>query len=137
VAAGVSGVYINDYKLKSFVAGNTKFYFKANMDLKTLKDGANTYSLYFETNGKKVRKESLVVYRSDDKNWLADKEKELKATTTTTKNSKSPTLTNLQSEKEKSLKKITALDANLFYDINLSPFALKVAYSNQPDTTEL
>jgi hypothetical protein len=136
VAAGVSGVFINDYKLKSFVTGNTKFYFKANTDLKTLKDGANTYVLYFEIGGRKVRKETLTVYRSDDKNWLATKEQELK-TTLVTKAQKSPALTNLKAEKEKNAQKLSALDANLYYDTNFTPFSLQIAYSNQPDTTEL
>lgn len=136
VPAGVSNVFINDYKLKSFVTGNTKFYFKANTNLKTLKDGANTYVLYFEVGGKKIRKEALTVYRSDDRNWLTSKEQELK-TTLVTKTQKSPTLTNLKAEKEKNTQKLATLDSNLYYDANFVPFSIQVAYSNQPDTTEL
>lgn len=87
-------------------------------------------------NGKKIRKETLTVYRSDDKNWLADKEKELKSAVVE-KSQNTTALTNLKTEKESNAKKLAALDPSLYYDINLVPFTLAVAYSNQPDTTSL
>ena len=132
---GVSGVFVNDYRLKSFNPGNTKFYFKANFDMKTLKDGQNTYTLYFEIDKKKVRKEVLTVYRSDDANWLKQKEDELKKTLEQ-KRTKTTGSNTLKNEKETTLKKIQALDTNRFYDTNLVPFTILLDYSTSQPTIE-
>jgi hypothetical protein len=38
---------VNDYKLQKYVAGSTNWYYFANMDTETLKDGINLYTIKF------------------------------------------------------------------------------------------
>lgn len=137
VPTGVSAVSINDYKLKTFLPGNTKFYYKANLDLKTLKNGVNSYILYFEMDGKKTKRDVFTIYQSDDLAWLKQKEAELKATLAKQTTKTQVTSSSLQSEREKTLKKITELDAAFYYDVNLAPYTVNLSYSSQPTVIEI
>lgn len=62
VPDSVTAVYVNDYELKSFVPKSGKFYYRAKIDIGTMKEGRNVYALSFqEAGGKKTLRESLVI----------------------------------------------------------------------------
>ena len=110
VPAWVSGVYINEFKLKSFVSGNTKFYFRATSEFKTLNIWANNYTLYFEVNWKKVKKETLTVYYYQDKATLETKQKEVLDNLNKTVTVTVADTSKINAEKEIELQKVQALD---------------------------
>lgn len=62
VPAGVTGVYINDYRLKTFSAKEGVPYYRAQTDIGIMKNGVNTYTLAFEVGGKKVTKETITLF---------------------------------------------------------------------------
>ena len=43
----VNYIMVNDYKLQKYIAGSTTWYYFANMDTETLKDGINLYTIKF------------------------------------------------------------------------------------------
>ncbi|MBX9809843.1 hypothetical protein K2X92_05625 [Candidatus Gracilibacteria bacterium] len=43
----VSYIIVNDYRLQKYIAGSTNWYYFANMDTETLKDGINLYTIKF------------------------------------------------------------------------------------------
>ncbi|MCK9272519.1 ABC transporter substrate-binding protein [Candidatus Gracilibacteria bacterium] len=131
VPAGVSGVYINEFKLKSFVSGNTKFYFRATSEFKTLNIGANNYTLYFEVNGKKVKKETLTVYYYQDKATLETKQKEVLDNLNKTVTVTVADTSKINAEKEIELQKVQALDNSYFYDKNYAKFTLNLNFVNE------
>lgn|GEM_PF-6295280 len=131
IPADVTGVFINNYRLKSYVRGSKKFYFRASTTLGNLKDGANTYTLAFEEGGKPVIKESLTLYRALSDEEFATKEKEY-----ATKNMINISNTAMEEAKKnqekKSLEaKITALDPTYYYNKDLKKININLSYTNQ------
>ncbi len=61
VPSDVTGVFINNYRLKSFTQGSGRFTYRARKDLGNLRIGTNIYTLAFEKNGKKEIQESLQI----------------------------------------------------------------------------
>jgi len=131
VPAGVTWVYINDFKLKSFVTWNTKFYFRATTEFKTLNIWANNYSLYFEINWKKIKKETLTVYYYQNKDDLENKQKEVLANLGKTKAISKESTDKLNLEKEGEIAKVWALDNSYFYDKNYNKFTLSLYFVNE------
>jgi len=128
--AGVEAVYINNYKLTSFVPGNTKFYFKASTALKTLNDGKNTYTLHFLINKKKIYKETLSIYVEKDdaavktrQATIAEENKKALANAP-----KTPAFNLAQTQT-----KIAALEDAYYYDINFNKFSLSLSYTKSSD----
>lgn len=131
VPTWVNAVYINDFKLKSFVSGNTKFYFRATSEFKTLNIWANNYTLYFEVNWKKVKKETLTVYYYQDKAALESKQKEVLENLNKTKTVTATDTTKIKQEQENEIKKVWALDNSYFYDKNYNKFTLSLYSINE------
>lgn len=73
---GVTGVYINDYRLKTFSPKEKKFYYRAKTDIGTLKNGVNTYNLAFEIGGKKIEKETITLFLATTEEEAVAQEKE-------------------------------------------------------------
>lgn len=66
VDTGTEAVYINDYKLNGFSAGDDVFYYRLLESYDSIKSGENTYIIYFEKDGKKEKKEEFVyIYETD------------------------------------------------------------------------
>ena len=43
----VSYILVNDYRLQKYIAWNTSWYYFANMDTDTMRDGINSYKIEF------------------------------------------------------------------------------------------
>ncbi|MDD2909232.1 MAG: ABC transporter substrate-binding protein [Candidatus Gracilibacteria bacterium] len=130
VPAGVEGVYIDDYKLSSFIPGNTKFYFRAKKEFGTLKPGINNYSLSFEIAGKKVKKETITVYAYEKQADLDNKKQEILDSLSKSKELTQVEKDKISQEKKDELAKLSALDSIYYYDKNLDKFNLSLEYSN-------
>lgn len=78
VPKNVTRVYINDYQLKGYVPGDTKFVYRARVEIGNLKKGTNTYVLSFEKNGNKETIESIEIHNGDG--FVVSQTSELPAT---------------------------------------------------------
>ncbi len=129
--AGITGVFINDYRLRTFVPKDRKFYYRANVAIWTLKNGANTYTLAFEVQGKKIPKETMTIFLATTDE---EREKQQKIYTESLLKEK---ISNLAQEEKKInenqniLAKIAPLDGNYYYNKNLEKFSLAFAYTQQ------
>lgn len=131
VPADITGIFINNYRLKSYVRGSKKFYFRASTALGNLKDGANTYTLAFEEGGKPVVKESLTLYRTLSDEEFNAKEKEYVAKNTTIASSNAAEEARKTQEKRVLETKITALDPAYYYNRDLKKLNINLSYTNQ------
>lgn len=128
---GVTGVYINNYRLKTFSPKDKKFYYRANLSIGTLKNGENTYSLAFETEGKKVEKETITLFLATTTEEMEAKEKEY-ATKLQLERNNSVVQEQKKIEEKKTLtEKIEPLDPLYYYDKNLKKFSLDFVYTKQ------
>lgn len=128
---GVTGVYINDYRLKTFVSKDRRFYYRAKTDIGTLKNGVNTYALAFEVDGKKVLKETITLFLAATIEEAGIQEKEY-----ATKLQSERTSVLVQEQKQTEDKKALALktdplDPAYYYDKNLKKFSLSFVYTAQ------
>lgn len=121
-------VYINDFKLTSFVPWNTKFYFRAKKEYNTLKPWINYYSLSTESWGKKVKRETISVYAYEKNEEIEAKKTEVLNNIWKTKNLTEAEKQKINQEKNNELAKISSLDSIYFYDKNLTKFKLSLAY---------
>ncbi|MDD5213418.1 MAG: ABC transporter substrate-binding protein [Candidatus Gracilibacteria bacterium] len=118
-------VYINDFKLNSYKKDDKNFYFRLStaLDYKTLKDGKNIYSVYFEKDGKKNLKETFTVfYYKDSAKITAAKDDLIKTMIALNK-----TKTTNKASDEKT-KKINTLDDKYFYNRDLKRFEINLDY---------
>lgn len=129
--ADLTGVYINDYRLKSFSPKEKKFYYRATTNLGTLKKGENTYTLAFEIGGQKVPKETITIFFASTQEEANTQKKISEERLQAEKN-------RLISEEQKSTQaqetltdKITPLDPLLYYNKDLKKFTLQFAYTKQ------
>lgn len=130
VPAWVEWVYIDDYKLSSFIPWNTKFYFRAKKEFGTLKPWINNYSLSFEIAWKKVKKETITVYAYEKQADLDNKKQEILDSLSKSKELTQVEKDKISQEKKDELAKLSALDSIYYYDKNLDKFNLSLEYSN-------
>lgn len=128
---GVTWVYINDYRLKTFSPKEKKFYYRAKTDIGTLKNGVNTYALAFEVGGKKVPKESITIFLATTPEEADAKEKEYGAKIASEKNNTIAQEQKQTEEKQALSKKIEPLDPVYYYDKNFKKFTLNFVYTKQ------
>ncbi|MDD2516136.1 MAG: hypothetical protein PHF26_02880, partial [Candidatus Gracilibacteria bacterium] len=128
---GIQAVYINDNKLADFDATNKEFTYKISFDLKNLLEGENYYKLTFEKDGNKQVVETIkIVCFKDDKKLEELKKKALEIYTTKFTDQEKQ---ELQKKKNEELKKINALENNLYYDKNYNNLSLNFSYSIDND----
>lgn len=72
VDEGTDAVYINDYKLNGFSTGDDVFYYRLLESYDSIKLGENAYTISFEKNGKKEKKEEFFYIYEPDTKKLAD-----------------------------------------------------------------
>jgi hypothetical protein len=128
---GVTGVYINDYRLKTYTSKEKKFYYRAKTDIGTLKNGLNTYSLAFEIGGRKVQKEAITIFLATTQEEALAKEKEYNTKIVFEKNNTVVQEQKQKDEKQVLTKKIEPLDPVYYYDKNLKKFTLNFVYTKQ------
>lgn len=126
---GVTTVYINDYELKSFVPSTHKFYFRAKLDIGTMKEGLNTYALSFGVNGKKTYKETLSIFYTASPDELAKKQKEFSVETTLETVDTLAEGKKQEQEKKAWADKIAPLDPLYYYNKDLKKFSINLSYS--------
>lgn len=131
VPADVTGVFINNYRLKTFVSGTHKFYFRASTTIGNLKDGANTYTLTFEEGGNKMTKESLTIYRALTQEEFDAKEKEFVVKNTVAATNTALEETKKAQEKKALTAKIASLDPAYYYNRDLKKMNIHLSYTNQ------
>ncbi|MDP2103563.1 MAG: hypothetical protein Q8K26_01420, partial [Candidatus Gracilibacteria bacterium] len=131
IPADITGVFINNYQLKSYVRGSKKFYFRASTTLGNLKDGINTYTLAFEEVGKPVVKESLTLYRAISDEEFNTKEKEYVVKNTAIASNNTVEEAKKNQEKKVLEAKIAALDPAYYYNRDLKKMTIHLSYTNQ------
>lgn len=128
---GVTGVYINDYRLKTFSPKERKFYYRANLSIGTLKNGVNTYSLAFEIGGKKIEKETITLFLATTEEEAVAQEKEYATKLLWEKNTILIQEQKKTEEQKTLATKIAPLDPAYYYDKNLKKFSLSLVYTKQ------
>lgn len=128
---GVTGVYINDYQLKNFSSKERKFYYRAKLDMGTLKNGANTYSLAFEIGGKKVQKETVTLFLATTPEEAEAKEKEYAAKLQSEKSSTIAQEQKKTEEKKALAAKVAPLDPAYYYNRDLKKYSLNFVFTKQ------
>lgn len=131
VPDGVTGVYVNDYRLKSFTTGSKKFYFRAGTALGTMVEGKNVFNLTFEVGGKRIYKESMIVYYSADPEAVKKYESASNAEVERAANAATAANQKETEDKKKLGSKVDTLDARWYYNKNLEPFILHLSYTTQ------
>ncbi|MFA5917074.1 MAG: ABC transporter substrate-binding protein [Candidatus Gracilibacteria bacterium] len=127
-----TAVYIDDYKLKGYKEGDDYFYFRLKEETyETIKEGKNSYKIYFEIKGKKVLKEEFVVFYYKD-------ELKLEKAKTSFYESFIKAIKPSEENKQKVEKKVTiddsvklkldSIDDKYFYNKNLEKYTLKLMY---------
>lgn len=127
----MTAVYINDYQLKNFSPKERKFYYRAKVDMGTLKNGANTYSLAFETDGKRTWKETATLFLATTPEEAEAKEKEYAAKLSSEKNAALAQEQKKSEEKKALTTKINALDPAYYYNKDLKKFTISFVYTKQ------
>lgn len=124
-------VYVNDYQLKAFSPKEKKFYYRASLWLGTIKNGLNTYTLAFVSEGKKTIKETLTLFLATTEEEADVKEKEF--TEKLQKEKEAILLKEGKKEKEWNVlaKEIEGLNPLFYYDKNLKRFSLSFVYTKQ------
>lgn len=130
VPAWTDGVYINDFKLTSFLPWNTKFYFRAKKEFNTLKSWINYYSLSTESGWKKIRRETITVYAYEKSEELESKKQEVLNNLSKTKELTEAEKNKINLGKKSEIEKINNLDSIYYYDKNLNIFKLSLEYSS-------
>lgn len=131
IPADITGVFINNYRLKGYVRGSKKFYFRASTTLGNFKDGVNTYTLAFDEGGKPVAKETLTLYRTLSDEEFSAKEKEYVAKNTAIASNNVAEEAKKAQEKKTLEAKIAALDSTYYYSRDLKKLSIKLSYTNQ------
>lgn len=128
VPSWTEAVYINDFKLTSFVSWNTKFYFRAKKEYNTLKSWVNYYWLTTEVAWKKTKRETITVYAYEKPEELEAKRVEITNNIWKTKELSEAEKTKILWDKSTELLKIDALDSTYYYDKNLNKFKLNLEF---------
>lgn len=134
-----SSIYIDDYKLLWYKPWDNYFYYRLKEDnYETIKEGKNTYKIYFEIKWKKVLKEELVVFYYKDENRL----EQAKKTFYESFIKKEPVVEKKEPENKVEIdpvlqKKFDSIDDKYFYNKNLEKYTLKLIYLwNEKDLIE-
>lgn len=139
VPAGVDAVYINDYKLSGFKSGDDVFFYRLLESYDSIKLWENTYTLSFESEGKKKEIESFTyIYETDTekletlkKNFFTKVEDIPKVTPEEVKkDSPAKIETSLTSEQ------IETLDDTLYYNASGEVFEIDLVYTSNDTILE-
>ncbi|MCT4617359.1 MAG: ABC transporter substrate-binding protein [Candidatus Gracilibacteria bacterium] len=121
----VTSVWINDYKLKGFKAGNKTFLYRLKEEFGNIKKGLNKYKIYFEEGGQKILKEEFDLYYNNDVNKLKDAKQAYYETLR--KRLKDNLELDVEMTKEE-LAEVEKLDKKYFYNSDLKKFTLRILY---------
>ncbi|QFR39693.1 hypothetical protein A9Q91_05735 [Candidatus Gracilibacteria bacterium 28_42_T64] len=130
---GVTAVYINDYKLTGYNAGDTVFYYKLLESYNTITEGRNKYNIYFETkNEKKFIEEINFLYYKDQQKTEIEKQNFIQDLYLQEKETEITKKINIESEKppinSELLDKLSKLNDNYYYNNKYKKLSLKLFY---------
>lgn len=128
----VDAVYINDYKLTGYSAGESIFYYRLSESFETIEQWENTYTIYFEVDGEKKEIETFVYIYNTDTEALEKIESEYFSQVETSEENTSSEQENTESYKrisDLSSAEIGELDDRFYYDTDGNPRSIRVLYS--------
>ncbi len=136
VDTGTEAVYINDYKLNGFSAGDDVFYYRLLESYDSITSGENTYTIYFEKNGKKEKKEEFVYFYETDVEKLEKIESSfftpIVQTGSTIEKTETPEKTQALAPKintSLTQEQIQAFDDTLYYNAKGEVFEIEMVYT--------
>ncbi len=134
VPVSTSKIMINDYELKEYHVGNTRFSYRVSTANSTLKEGKNIYTLVREdAEWNTLNTDTLTVYYSTDSGTLASLRESVDAAYLSELNTPERVAQRQQvSEKRKA--EIKLLDPRYYYNSKNIPFELRIAYKDDPQT---
>ncbi|MCH8518458.1 ABC transporter substrate-binding protein [Candidatus Gracilibacteria bacterium] len=125
VPAGVSAVYVNDYRLQGFSEGDRVFFYRLLGNFDSITDGENKYDIYFEINGERALQETFFYYLIEDEEELDDFRNNFfrqEGQSTPNQNTQLDDLLEIQISREE----INNLPANRYYTPSGEVFRLKL-----------
>lgn len=129
-------VFINDYELQEYRAGNTKFGYRVSVVNGTLKEWKNIYTLVTEdTTWKRTDRDILTVYYSTDSGTLTSLRESVDSEYLSVINSPDK-VTQRKKLYEKRKEDLKLLDPRYYYNEKNLPFELQIAYKDDPQTLE-
>ena len=127
VPAGVSAVYINDYRLQWFSQWDNVFFYRLLKNFDSIQDGENNYDIYFEIDNEKVLQESFYYYLNEDETELEKfKSNFFQESTSTTSWENNSVQINDLLDIQVTREEIEALDWQYFYNTEWQSFNLKI-----------
>lgn len=129
----VEAVYINDYKLQGFKAWNSNFHYRLRESYDTIQTWVNNYKIYFEKDWKKELIEELIFIYNQDSAKLKRDEQSLLESLYKEKLTKEKELLKIENDNKPeinkdSLKRLSELDDNFYYNSNYDKLTLDLFY---------
>lgn len=133
VTQWVEAVYINDYKLQWFKAGNKNFHYRLLQSYDTIKQWVNSYKIYFEKNWEKELMEEIIFIFHPDASKLKREEDIFLETLYKEKINLEKQELKIEEENRPevntdSLKKLSELDDKFYYNNNYNKLTLDLFY---------
>ncbi len=129
-------VFINDYELQEYRAGNTKFGYRVSVVNGTLKEWKNTYSLSTEDLvWSRASKDTLTIYYSTDSGSLISIRESIDSAFLSEINAPEK-IAQRKKINEKKKEELKLLDPRYYYNEKNMPFELTIAYKDDPQTLE-
>lgn len=126
-----TAVYINDYRLTGYSAGNDVFHYRLKESYDSIIEGENRYKIYFEQNGKKVLQEELTFFYYKDPEVLGEKETAYQARLEEkSQQEQNNKLLAKRQEDITFLKNLEELKGDYYYNEELAPYTLTLMYLN-------
>jgi ABC-type transport system substrate-binding protein len=132
IDSDVQAVYVNDYKLKWFQAGDKEFIYRLKEAwYDTIKQWKNIYKIIFEKWGKKQLVDEVVYYFYKDPKKL-EEEKQRRTTLPQQATTSTGSTTSIENneERNKAIQKIDSLDGKFLYNRNLEKLSFTLLYAD-------
>lgn len=129
----VDAVYINDYKLQGYSAGDSEFFYRLRQSYDSISLGRNQYKIYFEKEGKKELIEEIYFLYNPNSAEL-EKEKNIlldelyKEKIQEDKERKKEEIENTPEVTKQRLEQLSQLDDNYYYNKDLEKLTLDLYY---------
>ena len=137
VPANTSAVYVGEYQLSQFHAGDTAFSYRVQDSVGNIHAGENTYVVGFEQDdGTRLAEEKLTVFAINDPVQAAAKAKELASAATFEKALPSSAIMSVEEKKKKLIDQVQKLPQPYYYNHDLKPYTLRILYAAQSSTMQ-
>lgn len=127
IPATTTSVTVNNYTLREYTAGSTDFVYKISTSAGTLKNGKNTYTLKLTQKDGSILSETLTIYHTTDASTMQNYRNEVEAELLAALNTPEK-IAERESEKQKKIDEISALENNVYFNAKYEPFTLTLAF---------